>query len=186
MTRTRHRINSGLGAAAVLLGVGSLTACSNQGPSEGWAQLKGDRVTVEYPDDWTVGEGSGEKWVLAARDEGASVQVADPFDNSRTVAGAIGSLQFPASMKLDGYEPGELRDITVDGADTALVQSFTYKDGDKLAKGAWIVVGQRDPAATVAVTIAGTEVDDALISHVTDTIRYEHSTEQVPDETAKS
>lgn len=129
---------------------------------------------------------SGEKWVLAAETDGAGIQVADPFDDSRTAAGAIGSLQFPATMKLDGYQPGEGRDNTVEGADTALLQTFTYEDGGETAQGAWIIASQRQPSASVAVTIGGTEVDKALISHVVDTLRYQHSDEPVPDANEQS
>lgn len=167
---------------AALLGPPALAGCSGDAPSQGWKQLEGERITVEYPADWTTGEGSGDKWVLAAETDGAGIQVADPFDDSRTAAGAIGSLQFPATLKLDGYEPGNLRDITVEGADTALVQTFTYEDGGETARGAWIIASQRDPSASVVVSIGGTEVDQALITHVTDTLAYEHSSEAVPDD----
>ena len=89
--RTAHRLRMGVVVAAVALaGVTALSACSSDAPSEGWKQLEGERITVEYPQDWTKGEGSGEKWVLAAETDGASIQVADPYDNSRTAAGAIG------------------------------------------------------------------------------------------------
>lgn len=182
MIRTAHRLRIGaLIVVASLMGASALSGCSSDAPSEGWKHLEGDRVTVEYPQGWTKGAGSGEKWVLAAETEGASIQVADPFDDSRTAAGAIGSLQFPATMKLDGYEPGEGRDITVEGADTALLQTFTYEDGGETAQGAWIIASQRQPSASVAVTISGIEVDKALISHVADTLRYQHSDEPVED-----
>lgn len=187
MIRTAHRLRMGaLIAVTSLVGAAALSGCSSNAPSEGWKQLKGERVTLEYPQDWTKGEGSGEKWVLAAETDGASIQVADPFDNSRTAAGAIGSLQFPATLKLDGYEPGEGRDITVEGADTALIQTFIYEDGGETAQGAWIIASQRQPAATVVVTVAGPAVDKALISHVRETLRYEHSDAPVPDESEQS
>ncbi|WP_277453709.1 hypothetical protein [Janibacter sp. DB-40] len=187
MTRTGHRPRTGAAiAVAALVGTTALSACSSDAPSDGWKQLEGERVTVEYPQEWTKGEGSGEKWVLAAETDGAGIQVADPFDDSRTAAGAIGSLQFPATMKLDGYQPGEGRDITVEGADTALLQTFTYEDGGETAQGAWIIASQRQPSASVAVTIGGTEVDKALISHVVDTLRYQHSDEPVPDANEQS
>ncbi|WP_338749361.1 hypothetical protein [Janibacter alittae] len=183
MIGTAHRLRVGAVLAVVaLLGTTALAACSPDAASEGWKQLEGERITVEYPQDWTQGAGSGKKWVLAAETEGASIQVADPYDDSRTAAGAIGSLRLPARLKLDGYEPGDLRDITVEGADTALIQTFTYEDGGEPAQGAWIIASQRQPATSVAVTIAGTEVDQALIGHVTDTLRYEHSDESGPDE----
>lgn len=187
MIRTGHRLRKGTAIAlAAMVGTTALSACSSDAPSEGWQQLEGERVTVEYPQDWTKGEGSGEKWVLAAETEGASIQVADPFDDSRTAAGAIGALRLPARLKLDGYEPGDLRDITVEGADTALIQTFTYQDGGETAQGAWIIASQRQPAASVAVTIGGPEVDQALISHVMDTLSYEHSDEPVPDASEQS
>lgn len=169
-------------AVVSLVGATTLSACSGDAPSEGWQQLEGERVTVEYPQGWTKGEGSGKKWGLAARTEGASIQVADPYDSSRTAAEAIGSLRLPATLKLDGYEPGDLRDITVEGADTALIQTFTYEEDGTTAQGAWIIASQRQPAASVAVTIGGTEVDQALISHVTDTLRYERSDEPVEEQ----
>lgn len=179
-----HHLKSAAVMAATLLSASALSACSSDAPSEGWKQLEGERVTVEYPQDWTEREGSGVKWSLAAEGEGEVIQVADPLDDSRTAAGAIGTFRLRARLGLDDYQPGALRDITVEGADTALVQTFTYTDDGDKAQGAWIIVGQRDPAATIAVTIAGTEVDDELISHVTDTLRYERSDEPVPDQTS--
>lgn len=185
MTRTVLQARAGAATvAAVVLGVAGLTACSSPGPSQGYEQLEGDRVTVEYPEGWTEGKGSGEIWTLAARGEGGSVQVADPFDNSRVVSAALGRLRLPAQLELEGYEPGDTRDITVDGADSAIVQTFTYVDGDEPARGAWIIAGQRDPAATVVVSIGGHDVDDALISHVIDSLHFEPSTEPVPQETS--
>lgn len=177
-------------AAVSVLGAVGLSACSggalSNGPSDGWKQFEGERVTVEYPQDWTKQEGSGDKWVFAVEGENATMQVADPYNNSRFAADAIGVLQFQSTLGLDGFEPGNVREITVDGADTALVQTFTYTDGGETADGAWIIAGQRQPGATIAVTIAGTGVDDALISHVADTLTYEFSDEPVPDESGQS
>lgn len=38
-----------------LVGASALSGCSSDAPSEGWKQLEGDRVTVEYPQDWATG-----------------------------------------------------------------------------------------------------------------------------------
>lgn len=173
-------------AVASLVAASALAACSSGAPSEGWKQFEGNRVTVEYPEDWTEREGSGEKWVLAVEGENAAIQVADPYNNSRFAADAIGVLQFQATLGLDEFGPGNLRDTTVDGADTALIQTFTYTGGGETVQGAWIIAGQRQPGATIAVTVTGTGADDAPISHVADTLTFEYSDEPVPDESEQS
>lgn len=172
------RVRSAAAIAAALISVGMASACSDA-PTEGWKQLEGDRLSLEVPEDLTEDEGSGERWTTAVRGEDVSVQVADPFDNSRIISSALGRMHLASTLGLDDWEPGEVRDIEVDGADSALIQTFTYADGRDTAKGAWIIVGQTQPATTVAVAIAGTGADTELISHVKDSLVYEHSEERV-------
>ena len=172
-TRT-HRVRAVVAIAVVLVGAGGVSACSDDS-SDGWKQLEGDRLTLEVPQAFTEGEGAGEKWNLAARRDGVSVQVADPYDNSRIISSALANMHFAANRELKGYTPGHVRDIEVEGADAAVFQKFSYEDGGKPAEGAWIVVGQSQPPTTVIVTVSGVKVDDDLIAHVKDSLEYEHS-----------
>ena len=174
MTTRTHRVRAAVAPAALLISAGGVSACSDA-PSDGWKQLEGDRLTLEVPHGFTEGEGAGEKWNLAARGNGVSVQVADPYDNSRIVSSALGNMQFAANSQMEGFSPGKVQDIEVEGADAAVLQEFGYKDEGKPAEGAWIVVGQSQPPATVIVTVSGIEADEDLISHVTDSLEYAHS-----------
>jgi len=168
------RVRAAAALAAFLVSAGAVSACSDA-PSDGWKRLEGDRLTLEVPQGFTEGEGASEKWNLAARDDGVSVQVADPYDNSRILSSALGNMQFAANRQMEGFTPGKVQDIEVEGADTALFQEFSYKDEGKPATGAWIAVGQSQPPTTVIVTVSGTEADDDLITHVKDSLEYEHS-----------
>lgn len=173
-----RRARSAAAIACVLISVGSAAACSDA-PAEGWMELEGERLSLEVPDDLTDGEGSGERWTTAVRGDDVSVQVADPFDNSRILSSALGRMHLASTLGVDDWEPGEVRDIEVEGADSAVLQTFTYADGSSTAQGAWIIVGQAQPPTTVAVTIAGTGVDTELISRIRDSLVYEHSDERV-------
>ncbi|WP_068249266.1 hypothetical protein [Janibacter corallicola] len=168
------RVRAAAALAAFLVSAGAVSACSDA-PSDGWKRLEGDRLTLEVPQGFTEGEGASEKWNLAVRDDGVSVQVADPYDNSRILSSALGNMQFAANRQMEGFTPGKVQDIEVEGADTALFQEFSYKDEGKPATGAWIAVGQSQPPTTVIVTVSGTEADDDLITHVKDSLEYEHS-----------
>ncbi len=174
MTTRTPRVRAVVALAALLVGAGGVSACSDTS-SDGWKQLEGERVRVEVPQGFTEGKGAGEKWNLAARGDGVSVQVSDPYDNSRIVSSALGNMQFAANRQMEGFTPSKVQDIEVDGADTAVFQEFSYKDEGKPATGAWIVVGQSQPPTTVIVTVSGTEADKDLITHVKDSLEYEHS-----------
>jgi hypothetical protein len=85
---------------------------------------------------------------------------------------ALGRLDLPATLKLDGYEPVRTDDLEIKDSSGAMARYYTYQDKGAAKNGVWIVASQFPYPASAVISISGTRLDDQAIQDLIDDLTF--------------
>jgi len=161
-----------LAAAAALL----LTACSGgDGPPEGWTRVEESGMRFDVPDSWVDTGGLNERWTMSWQDvegDDASIQLAAaPALGHYTALEAQGLLMASAQIGgLPGYEVVENRDdLGVSNRELTRLD-FTYEPEEGTVYDGVLLTAARRDGQAVALQVTGTDLDDATVEHLQESL----------------
>lgn len=154
------------------------TACSSttDGPRPGgtgstaYTTVTEGHLTARIPASWRKSTDVAEPFTVEYFGDGMEVRLAGEFSDDTGAYSALGRLDLPAGLHLDGYRPVQTGKIAVHGAYDAVERSYTYRDGGTARRGVWVVATQWPYPATAVLSISGTTLDDDVVAYLTRTL----------------
>ncbi len=165
MALRRRLLLALLGASALLVG-----GCS--GSEDGWTTVEVSHLTIQHPSDWTEETQTGELFTKRWVGDGMEIRVSGSFSEDPTASAAFGRLDLPATVGLADYQGGGTQNATVQGADSAVRSDFSFTEDGALRRGVWVVAGQYPYPSTAVVTITGETLDEQVVQHVVESLRF--------------
>ena len=155
-----------------IVGTSALLAGGCAGGDDGWSTAEVGHLTVEHPADWTEEPPTGDLFTKRWAGDEMEIQVSGSFSEDPTASAAFSRLDLPATVGLDDYQGGAVQNASVKGADTAVRSDFTFTQDGAPRRGVWVVAGQYPYPSTAAVTITGENLDEQVVQHVVESLRF--------------
>ena len=155
-----------------IVGASALVAGGCSESDDGWSTAEVGHLSVQHPADWTEEPPTGDLFTKRWVGDDMEIQVSGSFSEDPTASAAFSRLDLPATVGLADYEGGAVQNATVEGADTAVRSDFTFTQDGAPHRGVWVVAGQYPYPSTAAVTITGETLDEQVVQHVVESLRF--------------
>ena len=155
-----------------IVGASALVAGGCSESDDGWSTAEVGHLSVQHPADWTEEPPTGDLFTKRWVGDDMEIQVSGSFSEDPTASAAFSRLDLPATVGLADYEGGAVQNATVEGADTAVRSDFTFTQDGAPRRGVWVVAGQYPYPSTAAVTITGENLDEQVVQHVVESLRF--------------
>lgn len=149
-------------------------ACTSdpEGPRPGgggdttYTQVTQGHLEFQVPAGWKKSTQVTKPFDVKYTGDGIEVQVAGSFSDDTGAYSALGRLDLPATLKLPGYQPTSTNKISVDGAEDAVMRTFSYTDGGTSKQGVWIVATQWPYPRTAVLSMSARTIDPDVLAYV--------------------
>lgn len=174
---TRRILRTCLAAGLALTMAAGMSGCGKDGE-----ETTVGHWVINHPDSWQEVTPLGKPWTAAYKVEDMEVQVAGEFSDDPTPLAALGRLDLPATLKLEGYETVRTDDVTIDDATGAMVRYYTYKADGQTRNGVWIVASQFPYPASAVISISGKTLDEEAVQDLLDDLTFVKNSKSGPSQ----
>lgn len=153
--------------AALLLAL--LTACTPASAN----QVEEGHWRLSLDQSWQRTQPQSLPWTLAYRSDGLTLQLTGKFSEDADARSGLTRLAIPARLALTDYAATTVEDITIPGADSAVLERFSYTEAGAPRQAVWIIATQWPYPATAALSLSGEQVSQEAIQDLLSTLEFE-------------